>query len=119
LAKRPSPSPARASFRGSAWRRLLGPDGLFETKDPGWFKSAFSVTGGYVLASLDKRMPAEASLWDKEKDRWVATLTQSKQADLFKAYIQAVQQSAKVVMVNESILGAGAKTPLPATKGGK
>ena len=28
----------------------------FETKDPGWFKSAFSVTGGYVLASLDKRM---------------------------------------------------------------
>ncbi|MGD9608402.1 MAG: SurA N-terminal domain-containing protein [Desulfovibrionaceae bacterium] len=91
----------------------------FETKDPGWFKSAFSVTGGYVLASLDKRLPAEASLWDKEKDRWVATLTQSKQADLFKAYIQAVQQSAKVEMVNESILGSGAKTPLPATKGGK
>jgi peptidyl-prolyl cis-trans isomerase D len=46
-------------------------------------------------------------------------LTQSKQADLFKAYIQAVQQSAKVEMVNESILGSGAKTPLPATKGGK
>jgi peptidyl-prolyl cis-trans isomerase D len=91
----------------------------FESKDPGWFKSAFSVSEGYVLAALDKRIPAEASLWDKEKDRWVATLTQSKQSDLFKAYLQSVQQTAKVEIVNDSILGGSATVGGPTKTGGK
>jgi len=83
----------------------------FEHAGTGWFKPAFAVTGGYVLAGPDKRIPADASLWDKEKDRWMATLTQSKQSEVFKAYLQTVQQSAKVEVVNDEILGPRAGAP--------
>jgi len=85
----------------------------FATTEPGWFKSAYSVTGAYVLAGLEKRISADAALWDKEKDRWLTTLTQSKQSELFKAYLQTVQESAKVVIINETILG-----PKPGTEPG-
>ena len=56
-------------------------------------------------------MPAEASRWDKEKERWVATLTQSKQTELFRAYLQTLQQEAKVEIVNDAILGPQPKGP--------
>ncbi len=88
----------------------------FEATGPGWFKTAYAVTDGYVLAGLEKRLPAEAALWDKEKDRWVTTLAQSKQSEMFKAYLQTVQQSAKVEIVNDAILGpkpAGAPGAAP------
>ena len=85
----------------------------FEAKEPGWFKTAYGVSGAYVLAGLDKRIPADAALWDKEKERWVATLTQSKQTELFRAYLGSLQQAAKVVVVNEAILG-----PQPKGAGG-
>jgi peptidyl-prolyl cis-trans isomerase D len=84
----------------------------FEAKDPGWFKTAYGVAGAYVLAGLDKRIPADGALWDKEKERWVATLTQSKQTELFRAYLQTLQQAAQVVIVNDAILG-----PRPAGMG--
>ncbi len=77
----------------------------FEAKEPGWFKTAFGVSDAYVVAGLDKRVPPEAGLWDKEKDRWLTTLAQSKQQELFKAYLQTVQQSAKVELVNDAVLG--------------
>lgn len=77
----------------------------FEAKEPGWFKAAYAVSDGYVLAGLEKRLPADPALWDKEKDRWMATLAQSKQSELFKAYLQSVQQAAKVEVINEAILG--------------
>jgi|GEM_PF-139113 len=77
----------------------------FEAKGPGWFKAAYAVTGGFVLASLDKKIPADPALWEKEKDRWLATLSQSKQSELFKAYLATVQQGAKVEIVNQDILG--------------
>uniref|UniRef100_I2Q478 Periplasmic chaperone PpiD n=1 Tax=Desulfovibrio sp. U5L TaxID=596152 RepID=I2Q478_9BACT len=88
----------------------------FEATGPGWFKAAYAVSDGYVLAGLEKRMPAEAALWDKEKDRWMVTLSQSKQSELFKAYLQTVQQTAKVEIINDAILGPkptgpGAPTP--------
>lgn len=77
----------------------------FEAREPGWFKTAFGVSGAYVLAGLDKRLPADASLWDKEKERWMSTLTQSKQTELFRAYLQTLQQGARIEIVNETILG--------------
>ncbi|MHC1712008.1 MAG: SurA N-terminal domain-containing protein [Solidesulfovibrio sp.] len=77
----------------------------FETKEPGWFKMAFAVSEAYVLAGLEKRLPAEAGLWDKEKERWMATLLQSKQSELFKGYLQTVQQASHVEIVNDTILG--------------
>jgi peptidyl-prolyl cis-trans isomerase D len=77
----------------------------FEAKDPGWFKAAYAVSDGYVLAGLDKRVPAEAALWDKEKDRWLQTLTQTKRTELFNAYLKTVQEAAKVEIVNDQILG--------------
>jgi peptidyl-prolyl cis-trans isomerase D len=77
----------------------------FEAKAPGWFKTAFGVSGAYVLAGLDKRIPADVALWDKEKERWMATLTQSKQTELFRAYLQTLQQAARVEIVNDAILG--------------
>ena len=83
----------------------------FEAREPGWFKPAFGVSGAYVLAGLDKRIPADATLWDKEKERWLATLTQSKQTELFRSYLQTLQQGAQVVIVNDTILG-------PQPKGG-
>ena len=87
----------------------------FEAKGPGWFKTAFGVSGAYVVAGLDKTVPADGSLWDKEKERWVATLTQSKQTELFRAYLQTLQEAARVEIVNDAILG-----PRPAQgNGGK
>ena len=77
----------------------------FEAKGPGWFKVAYAVTGGYVLAGLEKRVPADEALWDKEKERWMTTLTQSKQSEFFKAYLATVQEKAKIEIVNDSILG--------------
>jgi len=77
----------------------------FEATEPGWFKKAFNLSHSSVLAGLEKRIPADPALWDKEKDRWMATLAQSKQSELFKSYLQTVQQEAKVEMVNESVLG--------------
>lgn len=85
----------------------------FEAREPGWFKAAYGVSGAYVLAGLDKRIPADAALWDKEKERWVATLTQSKQTELFRAYLQTLQQAAKVVIVNDAILGPQPKGGAP------
>ncbi|MHC1791673.1 SurA N-terminal domain-containing protein [Solidesulfovibrio sp.] len=86
----------------------------FEAREPGWFKTAFGVSGAYVLAGLDKRIPADPTLWDKEKERWMATLTQSKQTELFRAYVQTLQQGAQVEVINEAILG-----PQPKGMGGE
>jgi peptidyl-prolyl cis-trans isomerase D len=83
----------------------------FEAKDQGWFTSVFGVSAGFVLAGLDKRIPADAALWDKEKDRWKVTLAQSKRSELVKAYLQAVQQTAKVEIVNDAILGPKPSAP--------
>lgn len=77
----------------------------FETSEPGWFKRAFNLAHVSVLAGLEKRIPADPALWEKEKGRWLSTLMQSKQSELFKAYLQSLQQTAKVEMVNESVLG--------------
>ncbi|MEA4856826.1 MAG: SurA N-terminal domain-containing protein [Solidesulfovibrio sp.] len=77
----------------------------FEAKAPGWFKAAYAVSDGFVLAALDKRLPAEAALWDKEKDRWMQTLAQTKRTELFNAYLKTVQETAKVEIINDQILG--------------
>ena len=77
----------------------------FDTTQPGWFKRAFNLAHASVVAGLEKRIPADPALWEKEKARWVATLTQSKQSELFRSYLQQVQESAKVEMVNDSVLG--------------
>ncbi|MFP5257759.1 MAG: SurA N-terminal domain-containing protein [Acidobacteriota bacterium] len=87
----------------------------FEAKEPGWFKPAFGVSGAYLIAGLDKRIPADPALWDKEKERWMATLTQSKQTELFRAYLQNLQQAAQIVIVNDAILGPQPKGPGGAT----
>lgn len=92
----------------------------FENKEPGWFKAAYAVSDGYVLAGLDKLLPAEPALWEKEKDRWVQTLTQTKRSEIFNAYLKSVQDSARIEIVNEDILGprpggAQAGAPAPAT----
>ena len=77
----------------------------FEAKEPGWFHTAYAVSDGYVLAGLDKRVPADAALWDKEKERWLQTLTQTKRTELFNAYLKTVQDAAKIEIVNDQILG--------------
>ncbi len=86
----------------------------FEARDQAWFKAPFAVSGAYVLAGFDRRIPADAALWEKEKDRWLAQLTQAKQTELFKAYLQSVQQASRVEIVNEAILG-----PKPGTGPGE
>jgi peptidyl-prolyl cis-trans isomerase D len=78
---------------------------VFETTTPGWFKTVYGVTGGYVLAGLEKRIPADEALWEKEKERWMTTLLQTKRSEMVKAYLQSVQQEAKIEMVNDSVLG--------------
>ncbi|WP_428565741.1 MAG: SurA N-terminal domain-containing protein [Solidesulfovibrio sp. DCME] len=77
----------------------------FEAKAPGWFKAAYAVSDGYVLAALDKLVPPDAALWDKEKDRWLQTLAQTKRTELFNAYLKTVQESAKIEIINDQILG--------------
>lgn len=77
----------------------------FEAKEPGWFKAAYAVSDGYVLAGLDKRIPADPAMWETEKGRWVQTLTQTKRTEMFNAYLNSVRDAAKVEIVNDQILG--------------
>lgn len=77
----------------------------FAAKGDGFFPEPFAVADGYVVARRQKLVPANAEVWSQDKDKWLSSLLSSKQSEIFRAYLLALQQDAKIEMVNEDVLG--------------
>ncbi len=77
----------------------------FDQKSTDWMPQVYAVSDGYVLARPEKRIAPDPAAWTADKDKWMQSLLQSKQTELFRAYLTAIQEEAKVEMVNADILG--------------
>lgn len=84
----------------------------FEQKAADWMPQVFAVSDGFVLARPEKRIEPDPAAWNADKDKWMQSLLQSKQSELFRAYLTTIQEQAKIEMVNTDILG-----PQPASAG--
>ncbi|QLA17401.1 SurA N-terminal domain-containing protein [Desulfolutivibrio sulfoxidireducens] len=77
----------------------------FDQKTTDWMPQVFAVSDGYVLARPEKRIAPDPAAWNADKDKWMQSLFQSKQSELFRAYLTTIQEEAKIEMVNAEILG--------------
>jgi peptidyl-prolyl cis-trans isomerase D len=77
----------------------------FEQKNKDWQPQVFAVSDGYILARPEKRIEPDPAAWNADKDKWMQSLLQSKQSELFRAYLTTIQEQAKIEMVNVDILG--------------
>ncbi|MFZ5811994.1 MAG: SurA N-terminal domain-containing protein [Thermodesulfobacteriota bacterium] len=77
----------------------------FDRKSMDWLPQVFAVSDGYVLARPEKRVAPDPAAWNADKDKWMESLLQSKQSELFRAYLTTIQEEAKIEMVNADILG--------------
>ncbi len=77
----------------------------FEQKSVDWLPQVFAVSDGFVLARPEKRIEPDPAAWNADKDKWMQSLLQSKQSELFRAYLTTIQDQAKIEMVNVDILG--------------
>jgi peptidyl-prolyl cis-trans isomerase D len=77
----------------------------FDQKSADWLPQVFAVSDGFVLARPEKRIEPDPAAWNADKDKWMQSLLQSKQSELFRAYLTAIQEQAKIEMVNADILG--------------
>ncbi|MGE4299203.1 MAG: SurA N-terminal domain-containing protein [Desulfovibrionaceae bacterium] len=76
----------------------------YAAKPGEWLPAAYQTGTGYALAQLAERIAPAGDRWNEEKDFWVANLTQSKQRNLFAAYMQNLREKAKVAILAPEVL---------------
>ncbi|MFO7596371.1 MAG: peptidyl-prolyl cis-trans isomerase, partial [Desulfocurvibacter africanus] len=76
----------------------------FAAKSGEWLPGAYSSPKGWYVAKLDKLIPAPESEWQSQKDMWVAALTQSREQELYQAFIESLRSEAKIEIVNPQYL---------------
>ena len=76
----------------------------FAAKAGEWLPGAYSSPAGWYVARLDKLVPAPESEWQSQKDMWIAALTQSREQELYQAFIESLRSEAKIELVNPQYL---------------
>ncbi|WP_027366271.1 SurA N-terminal domain-containing protein [Desulfocurvibacter africanus] len=76
----------------------------FVAKSGEWLPGAYSSPKGWYVAKLDALIPAPESEWQSQKDMWVAALTQSREQELYQAFIESLRSEAKIEIVNPQYL---------------
>jgi peptidyl-prolyl cis-trans isomerase D len=85
----------------------------FAAKAPGWLNGAFSVSGGFVVARLNKTVLPAENEWQRDKAKFMEQAMVSQQEQLLHGYVDFLQEKTPVKIVNKDVLGA------PAPTGGK
>lgn len=76
----------------------------FAAKSGEWLPGAYSSPKGWYVAKLNKLIPASESDWRSQKDMWVAALTQTREQELYQAFIESLRSEAKIEIVNPQLL---------------
>ncbi|MCA1944369.1 MAG: SurA N-terminal domain-containing protein [Desulfovibrio sp.] len=72
----------------------------FDAEPGAWLETPFTLDDGFAVVRVAKRLPPEDAQWDAEKSLWKDHLTQRKQQEMLEAYVQALQQQAKITINN-------------------
>lgn len=79
-------------------------DDAFAAKRGQWLPGAYQFPDGFVLARLVDRLPPGDEEWASEKDAWLANIRQSKQRELFSAFIATLQANARIEVLKPGFL---------------
>lgn len=72
----------------------------FDAEPGAWLETPFTLDDGFAVVRVAKRLQPEDAQWDAEKSLWKDHLTQRKQQEMLEAYVQALQQQAKITINN-------------------
>ncbi len=76
----------------------------FAAKPGEWLPGAYSSPQGWYVAKLDKLNPAPESEWRNQKDMWMAALSQTREQELYQAFISGLRDKAKIEIANPQML---------------
>lgn len=69
-----------------------------------WLPQTYDLPVGVVVASLDKRVPAQSDTWEMEKMFWLASITQKYQNEMFQSFLAELRSKAKTELVRQDLL---------------
>ncbi len=69
-----------------------------------WLPQAYDMPLGVVVASLEKRVPAQSDTWEMEKLFWLASITQRYQDEMFQSFLAELQSRSKTELVRPDLL---------------
>ncbi len=67
----------------------------FAAKGKEWLAQPFQVPAGFIVARPAERIAPPADAWNKEKEFWVAEISQQYGQELFQAYVADLRDKAK------------------------
>lgn len=76
----------------------------FAAKPGEWLPGAYSSPKGWYVAKLDRITPAPESEWQAQKDMWIAALTQSREQELYQAFVASLRDNAEIEIANPQLL---------------
>ena len=77
---------------------------LFAADSQNWLPEPYALTEGAVIARLGTVVPATEAMWEKDKPLLMDTLLRSRKEGLYRAFLQTLQNAAKVIVKDEKAL---------------
>lgn len=79
-------------------------EAIFNARQGQWLDSPYKVQDGYIVARFAERIEPDMAQWQEQKSLWTNQLEQSRQQELFQAYLNQLRQQAEVKIVNPGVL---------------
>jgi len=69
-----------------------------------WLAKSYLTTDGFIVAQLKERIAPPIEEWNKDKDRWLEYIAQSKQKELFQAFVMSLRETASIEILNPKMI---------------
>lgn len=79
-------------------------EAAFVAEEGEWLEKSYAVNSGMVIARLADRIEPSAELWEQQKEFVMGTLTQTKQREMFGAFLQSLRDKAETKLVEARVL---------------
>ncbi|TVM16195.1 peptidylprolyl isomerase [Oceanidesulfovibrio indonesiensis] len=76
----------------------------FAAEKGAWLTGAWAVNDGYIVASLHEITPPTQEQWATEKAMWVDFISESKKEELFRSFLNDLQQKAEVLVYQQELI---------------
>ncbi|HIU17727.1 MAG TPA: SurA N-terminal domain-containing protein [Candidatus Avidesulfovibrio excrementigallinarum] len=77
---------------------------LFAADSQNWFPEPYALAEGAVIARLGNVVPATEAMWEQDKPLLMDTMLRSRKEGLYRAFLQTLQNAAKVIVKDEKAL---------------
>ena len=77
---------------------------LFAADSQNWLPEPYALAEGAVIARLGTVVPATEEMWEQDKPLLMDTMLRSRKEGIYRAFLQTLQNAAKVIIKDEKVL---------------